>query len=43
MRKLGFSWKMILGYRKYRVIGLKDSDIQELMKNEAIETDDRAF
>jgi hypothetical protein len=43
MRKLGFSWKMILGYRKYRVIGLKDTDIQELMKNEAIETDDRAF
>ena len=43
MRKLGFSWKMIMGYRKYRVFSLKDSDIQELMKNETIETDDRAF
>jgi predicted P-loop ATPase len=43
MRKIGFSWKIVHGYRKYRVIDLKDSDIQELMKNEAIETDDRAF
>jgi len=31
------------GYRKHRVIDLKGGDIQELMKNEAIETDDRAF
>jgi len=40
---MGFSWKMIHGYRKYRVINTKDDDIQELIKNEVIETADRAF
>jgi hypothetical protein len=40
---MGFSWKMIHGYRKYRMINTKDDDIQKLIKNEAIETDDRAF